>query len=189
MATQLKHGLTPEEYLSIERATEQRSEFISGEMIAMVGGTRRHNRVAGNVYRKLSDQLDERPCEAYIENVRVQAGAAGAYFYPDVAVACGDIQFRDSIEDTLLNPAVVVEVLSPSTADYDRGEKFAHYRRIDSLVDYVLIWQDAMRIEHWSRKADGSWLPMELDDPAAIVELQSIGCRLSMADIYRRVKF
>lgn len=175
---------TPAEYLLRERAAEYKSEYRNGRIVAMTGASRRHNLIAGNLFSELRQQLRGRPCEAYMSDMRVKVSPTGLYTYPDVVVACGEIRFEDAHIDTLLNPTLIAEVLSPSTATYDRGEKFAQYRRLDSLQEYVLIAQDAVRVEHYRRQGD-QWVPIAPDD---VLTLATIGCRVSLADLYERVQ-
>ena len=141
--------LTPEEYLARERRAETKSEYLRGEVFAMAGASRAHNLIASNAAGELRQQLRDRPCEVYPSDMRVKVSPSGLYTYPDVTVVCGEPQFEDAEVDTLLNPKVLVEVLSPSTADYDRGGKFTHYRRLPSLQEYVLISQDRPLVEHY----------------------------------------
>ena len=159
-----KTYITPEEYLARERLAEFKSEYYDGQIYpmnespqGMPGTTRPHNLIAGNLYREISIQFKERPCEAYISDIRVRVEATGLYTYPDVVVVCGEPQFGDDSLDTLLNPNVIVEVLSPSTEAWDRGGKFAHYRRLESMSDYVLVSQDKVLVEHYTRQGD-KWL-------------------------------
>ena len=154
----------------------------------MSGASRDHNRIAGNFYRKISDQLEDGPCEAFMNDMRVRATPTGLYTYPDVVVVCGEAQFLDDEVDTLLNPILIVEVLSSSTEDYDRGGKFAHYRRLDSLREYVLIAQDEVLIERRVRKGK-RWLSTEYRDFGEMLVLESIGCTVPLRQIYKRVKF
>src|ERR1035441_2998811 len=139
MATPPKTFLTPEQYLEIERKAEFRSEYYGGEMFAMSGARRGHNLIAWNLAGELRQQLRERPCEAYQHDMRVRVSTAGLYAYPDTVIVCGEPQFLDETQDTLLNPTVIVEVLSPSTEAYDRGDKFELYRAIPSLTYYLLV--------------------------------------------------
>jgi Uma2 family endonuclease len=180
---------TPEEYLAIERAAEFKSEYISGEIIAMAGTTREHSLITGNIYRHIGNQLDGTPCETHGSDFRVQA--LGAYFYPDVTVACGEIKLKDDAHlDTLLNPTVVVEVLSNSTEGDDRGTKFMRYGTIASLRDYILVSQYQYRVEHFTRIDDREWSrPRILTEPDEMLEIESIGCRLTLTQIYSRVQF
>ena len=145
---------TTEDYLTQERSASYKSEYHEGQIYAMTGASRKHNLVSGNIYRELSLQLKKRSCEAYINDMRVKATEALSYYYPDVAVVCGAPQFEDAQVDTLLNPTLLIEVLSPSTEAYDRGKKFAHYRKIASLREYLLVAQDQPNIERYVRQGD-----------------------------------
>ena len=187
MSAATKPYITPAEYLARERAAEFKSEYLNGEMFAMAGATREHVLVSGNVSRELGNQLRDRDCEVYQSDMRVKVSPTGLYTYPDVAVVCGEPQFEDAQLDTLLNPKLLVEVLSKSTGGYDRGAKFEHYRQIPSLAEYVLIAQDKHHVEVFTRQPDGRWLLWETNDPAATVRLASIGCELHMAEIYAKV--
>lgn len=180
--------LTPEEYLEIERKATVRSEYIAGRMFAMSGASRRHNLITGNVAGELRNQLKGRPCEVYSSDMRVKVSSTGLYTYPDVVAVCSEPRLEDDHFDTLLNPAVIVEVLSDSTEAYDRGEKFAQYRRLQSLREYVLVAQNKMRVERFARQTD-QWVFSELNDPADSLRLPSLGCTLSLGDIYQRVDF
>ena len=179
---------TPEEYLALERKAEYKSEYVNGEIIAMAGASRQHNLIAGNLYREISQQLRGRPCEAYISDMRVKVSHTGLYAYPDVVVVCGEIRFEAASNDTLLNPLVIVEVLSASTEAYDRGEKFAHYRRLESLQEYLLVAQDKIRIEHYVRQGT-QWVLSEVSDLHDTVHLASIGCDVVLQEVYDKVQF
>lgn len=179
---------TPEEYLTLERKADCKSEYVDGQVIAMAGASRIHNLLAGNFYREVSQQLRGRPCEAYINDMRVKVSRTGLYTYPDVVVVCGEIHFEDVDNDTLLNPTVIAEVLSPSTEAYDRGEKFAHYRRLESLQEYLLIAQDKVRIEHYVRQG-AQWLLSEASTLDEVVHLAAIGCDIALRDVYDKVQF
>jgi Uma2 family endonuclease len=184
----IKQRFTPAQYLAMERKSEVKHEYYQGEIFAMAGASREHILVALNVARSLSDRLEGRPWETYISEMRVLIDETGLYCYPDVSVACGEPRFEDAEVDTLLNPTVIVEVLSPSTESYDRGKKFSHYRKIPSLREYLLISQDAVLVERFSRQ-DDQWVLTEwtkLDDN---VQLDSIGCSVPMREIYKRVVF
>jgi Uma2 family endonuclease len=178
--------VTPTEYLRRERSALQKSEYRDGQIVAMTGASRAHNLIAVNLARELSQQLRGGPCEVYIADMRVKVSPTGLYTYPDVVAACGDIRFEDATTDTLLNPTVLVEVLSPSTEAYDRGQKFAHYRRLESLQEYLLLAQDRVRAEHFVRDGD-RWVHTELDSHDEVVTLPSIGCSVRLADVYDRV--
>ena len=184
-----KTYLTPEQYLEIERKADFRSEYYSGEMFAMAGATEPHILIVSNLVIELGLQLRKRPCRVYSTDMRVRVNAAGLYTYPDVVAICGEPRFADEKRDLLLNPLVIVEVLSPSTEAYDRGEKFAQYRRLDSLTDYLLVSQDKMRVEHYVRQPDSHWLLSEASGPDARVEIAALKCNLLLADVYDKVEF
>ncbi len=179
---------TAAEYLALERRATYKSEYVNGHIIAMSGASRRHNLIAANISRELSSQLRGRPCESYVSDMRVRVSETGLYTYPDVLAVCGDIRFADEQTDTLLNPTVIVEVLSASTEAYDRGDKFAHYRRLASLHDYVLVSQDAVRVEHYVRQGE-KWVLSEASLLTDTVSLASIQCTLVLEDIYDKVRF
>lgn len=182
-------SLTPQEYLARERQAETRSEYLHGEVSAMPRSSREHNLIAGNVGGELRQQLRERQCEVYQSDMRVKVSPTGLYTYPDVTVVCGEPEFEDAEVDTLLNPQVLAEVLSPSTADYDRGGKFTHYRRLTSLKEYVLISQDRPLIEHYVRQGQDEWLLTEVGSPQDTLDLPTIECRLPLSEIYLKVRF
>ncbi len=182
----LNYFVSPEEYLERERRAEYKSEYFAGEIVAMVGAKRNHNLISGNVTTSLGVQLRNSPCEVYANDMKVRADQSRLYSYPDVVVVCGEPQFQDNEDDVLLNPTVVVEVLSPSTEAKDRGEKFLRYRQIASLTDYVLIAQNERRVEQFTKQSDGSWRLVEMFD-AGEVRLDSVGCTLTLADIYNKV--
>lgn len=177
---------TAEEYIARERSALYKSEFHDGQIYAMTGASREHNLIAVNIAGELRDQLKKRPCEAYINDMRVKAAEARSYHYPDIAVVCGAPQFEDAHVDTLLNPTVLIEVLSPSTEAYDRGGKFTHYRKIPSLREYLLVAQDQPSIEHYVRHEDG-WILTEAAGLDASVPLDSIACVLSLREVYDKV--
>jgi len=181
--------LTPQEYLARERRAETKSEYLRGEMFAVPAASREHNLITGNITRELGQQLRDRDCEVYASDMRVKVGPTGLYTYPDVTVVCGKPEFEDAELDTLLNPKVIVEVLSPSTADYDRGGKFTHYRKLPSLEEYVLISQDRPLVEHYIRQAHDEWLLSERTSIEDTIDLPSIQCRLPLAEIYLKVRF
>lgn len=179
---------TPEEYLAFDRASETTHEYVNGEIRAMTGGTREHAVVSSNLSGLLHAQLRGRPCEVVGHGLRVRIPVARNYVYPDVAVACGGTQLEDDEHDTMLNPSVVFEVLSPSTASYDRTEKWEMYRRIPTLTDYLLVSQKEPKVERYTRFGEqGLWLFGETIGLDGSIELESIGCVLHIADIYERV--
>jgi len=180
--------LTPGEYLEIERKSEIRSEYIAGRMYAMSGASRRHALIAGNLHGEIWSQLRGGACEAYMNDLRVKVSPTGMYTYPDVVAVCGEVLLEDDHFDTLLNPTVIVEVLSESTEAYDRGEKFAHYRRLDTLREYVLVAQDKIRVEHFLREGE-QWVLSEVSGLDATLHLGSIDCHIALATIYEKVQF
>jgi Uma2 family endonuclease len=180
--------VTAEEYLAFERQAEERHEFVEGIIYAMSGGTRPHALIGANVSRELGNRLSDRPCEVYAGNLRVKVNSEGDYVYPDVAIACGDIQLEDDNSDTLLNPLVVVEVLSPSTEAYDRGKKGALYRAIPSLQHHVLVAQDRVSVEVYTRQGDW-WAFTEGRSLEATVLLSALDCELPLAEVYAKVQF
>lgn len=179
---------TTEAYLDYERSTDLRHEFIAGQVYAMAGASERHNQIASAFHYTLYGQLMERPCQVFQSDMRVQA-AADVFFYPDLVVVCGQAQYKDETRDTLLNPVVIIEVLSPSTEDYDRGRKFTFYRRITTLQDYVLVSQKLLQVEHYSRQGADTWMLTDFSQPEDTLHLPAAGCTLSLADIYRGVRF
>ncbi|HEX9987422.1 MAG TPA: Uma2 family endonuclease [Chloroflexia bacterium] len=182
---------SPEEYLALERKAEYKSEYFNGQILAMSGASREHNLISGNIFGEIHSQLRGKPCEVYIGDMRVKVNPAGMYTYPNVVAVCEEGRFEDEQVDTLTNPTVVVEVLSPSTEAYDRGVKFAHYRKLASLQEYVLVAQDKVSIEHFARHSGpvGQWVLTEMDDLDGTLHLASIGCDLALRDIYDRVEF
>jgi Uma2 family endonuclease len=189
MSTVPKRLLTEQEYLAKERLAAFRSEFYRGEMFAMAGASREHNLITGNIARTLANQLDGRPWETYSTDMRVRITPTGLYTYPDVVVACGGPQFADGEQDVLLNPTVLAEVLSPSTASYDRGDNRVHFLQLDSLRELLLVEQEFPAVEHHIRQPNGDWLLKTIEDPQARIELPSIGCVLTFAEIYARITF
>jgi len=189
MSLQPQQRYTPEEYLALERKAEYKSEYLAGEIFAMSGASERHNLITLNVAAALHAQFRDRPCRAYTSDMRVKVSPTGLYTYPDVVALCGEPQFDDEQRDTLLNPTVIIEVLSPSTEAYDRGGKFGHYRKLASLVEYVLISQEEPHVEHYVRQADNQWLLSEAGSLQDAVRLPSINCALVLAEIYEKVEF
>ena len=179
--------LTAEEYLALERsARETKCEFVDGQIYAMVGATREHNLIGVNIAAELRSQLIARPCEAYANDMRVKAAKAEGYHYPDIVVVCGKPEFEDGHLDTLLNPTVLVEILSSSTEAYDRGDKFAAYRKIQSLHEYLLVSQDKPLIERYVRQGD-AWVLTETAGFDDAVNLDAVGCVLAMNEVYYSV--
>lgn len=189
MSTPARARLSVEEYLAAERASQERHQFLDGEVFAMGGASQRNNLIVTNLVRELSVQLKGRPCETYANDMRVKVSETGLYTYPDVVVVCGGADFDDEHRDTLLNPTLIIEVLSESTEAYDRGKKFEHYRALASCTDYLLVAQDHVRVEHYARQPQGRWLLTEAGRPRDVVPLPSIGCELALQELYDRVAF
>jgi Uma2 family endonuclease len=187
MATAALTYYTPEEYLALERHAEFRSEYLDGRIVAMTGATAPHNRITGAVYAALRARLRGKPCEAFIADIRVQIGGGRRYVYPDVAVVCGEPRFMDGTLDTLVNPVLIVEVLSPTTEAYDRGEKFLHYRSIEFLQEYVLVAQDRVLVERFVRGGE-FWTLSTVTDLEGSLELASTECAIPLRDIYENVE-
>lgn len=184
MASQPRPLLSPEEYLAIERQAEHKSEYLDGEAVAMAGATYAHNLIVANVVGALWGKLRGTPCAVVPSDLKVQATTK--LYYPDATVVCGEPRFLDAAQDVLLNPTLIVEVLSEGTKNFDRGEKFMRYRMVESLVDYVLIAQGELHVEHYRRQED-LWVLAETRDPEGRVVLESIGCELELAEIYDRI--
>ena len=194
--------LTPEEYIAFERkaipdAKTARSEYIDGEIINMPGASFPHNLITSNISGELRARLKNSACAVFANDMRISIPTAQSYFYPDVGVVCEDPRFEDDVFDTLLNPVVIVEVLSPATEAYDRGEKFGHYRHLASLQEYVLAAQDKVLVEHYRReKKQGDtpaigkdWIFTDFQELGEILPLTSIQCELPLQEIYERVPF
>jgi Uma2 family endonuclease len=189
MTTHPDIRLTPEEYLRIERDAEWKSEYIDGEMFAMAGASLRHVLITLNLGAELRDRLRERPCTVFATDLRVATDRRRHYTYPDVGVACDPLQFLDGQQDTITNPVLIAEVLSESTENYDRGAKFERYRAVPTLAEYLLVSQDRVHVELYTRQENGAWVLREWNDPAAEIDLTSLQCRLKIAEIYAKVTF
>ena len=177
---------SPEEYLIAERKATLKSEYLSGEIIAMSGANLAHNFIRLDIATEINIQLKDREYEVVISNMRVKTTPDISYFYPDVVVFCGEPDFEDDTFDTLLNPVVIIEVLSPSTEAYDKGEKFEYYKQITTLQEYILVSQDKVHVEHYQLQ-DMQWGLKEFHALQVTLTLSSIGCKLSLNDVYRRV--
>ncbi len=179
--------MTEEEYLELERKADFRSEFVRGEMYAMAGGSLRHGRAIMNLGMLLGTQVASGDCSAFPSDVRVRTRQTGAHVYPDISVVCGKPEVVGNAADTLLNPKVIVEVLSPSTSDYDHGTKFALYREIPSLSDYIMVHINEAYIEQYTRQADSTWILHEYRDMNSALRIPSIGCEIALEQVYRGV--
>lgn len=185
MSTQPKAFITPEQYLEIEHTAENRSEYYKGEMFAMSGGTRDHTRIILNILTSLESKAGDRGCEFFSSDMRIQVSETGLYTYPDVSGLCGTPEYLGGRKDTLVNPAFLFEVLSPSTEAYDRGRKFRHYRTIRSLQEYVLVASDRKAVDICRKQGDAKW---SIEAAVASIELKSLGITLTLDEIYRRVE-
>jgi Uma2 family endonuclease len=177
--------LTAEEYLDWEAAQAERHELWDGEVVAMTGTTRNHNRISGNFFKALDEALADRPCEVYIADIKVQVDPGQKYFYPDVVVTCDE---RDDDSRFVQFPCLIIEVLSPSTEAVDRGIKFSHYRKFTTLQEYVLIQTDFPMVEVFHRNAQGQWVLTEYGGEDCL-QLESVAVEVKVADLYRQVKF
>ena len=183
------HRLTEAGYLAVERAAEFKSEFFDGEMFAMAGGTPRHSLIATNLAAEFSNQLRAGPFVTYNADLRIKIEATGLCTYPDLSVICGPLEFAEGTNDTVLNPTVIVEVLSDSTEAYDRGKKFEHYRHIGSLQEYLLFSQKEPPIEQFIRQPDGRWLLSEAAGLEAKVQLPALHIAISLGEVFAKVDF
>jgi Uma2 family endonuclease len=199
MATpQSRIYFTEEEYLAIERSSEERHEYIDGRIFAMAGESDQHGEICVNLIGELRSQLKGKPCRARAQNTKVRSGPEpkpsqnpeGFYSYPDALVVCGERKFHDKYRDVLLNPNVIIEVLSKSTEAFDRGEKFIRYRTwLPTLTDYILVSQDKPMIEHYRRRPNDEWILSTLDALDDTLRIESIGCLLKLSDVYDGVQF
>jgi Uma2 family endonuclease len=189
MSSVPKRLLTAQEYLAQERLANFRSEFFRGETFAMAGASWEHTLIKDNMARQAGNQLNNGPCRVLTSDLRVKVDATGLYTYPDILIVCEEPQFEDDVFDTLLNPRVVMEVLSDSTEKYDRGDKFSHYRRLPSVQEYVLIAQDRPLVERYVRQADDTWVPTAYTDLTQTFSFGSIPVQVALADIYLGVTF
>jgi Uma2 family endonuclease len=181
--------ITPEEYLAIERAAEFRSEYYGGKMYAMAGASHGHVLIVLNLGAELRQALKGRPCEVYPIDMRLRVSPKGLFTYPDLMVVCGAPVFAGDRKDTVTNPVLIIEVLSKSTEAHDRGFKFAQYRTVESLQEYVLVSQTEPRIERFRRQPNNQWILNESVGMDAALSLESIDCQIPMAEIYDKVEF
>lgn len=189
MAVVARRKMTVAEYLEMERASEEKHEFLDGEIYLMSGASLKHNLIVTNTVSSLHSQLRSRPCVVFPSDMRVRVRDNRYYTYPDITVVCDPLQLEDGRQDTLLNPTLIIEVLSPSSESYDRGKKFQHYRTLASLQEYVLISQDSARIERYLRQPNDEWLLADASGIESSIELASIQCVLSLAEVYEKITF
>ena len=187
MSAQPQSFLTPQDYLCWERQQETRHEFLDGHVFAMTGVSRAHNVLCLNIASSLHQQLRGKPCEIYANDMRVKVSETGMYTYPDLVAVCGEPRFEDAAVDTLLNPVLIIEVLSESTERYDRGAKFTHYRSLASLREYLLISQNEYRVERYARQPGNHWLLTEYQDLGDRIDLTSLDAHLHLAEVYERL--
>ncbi len=189
MAVRAVRGLTPQEYLERERKAEVKSEYHSGIVVAMAGASKAHNAIVFDTALALGTQLRGGPCQGFSSDLRVRVPECNAYYYPDLVVVCGEPRFEDAELDTLLNPTLILEVLSDSTEKVDRGDKLDCYRTLESLQTYVLVAQDRPRVEAYTRQADGGWRYEAVRALDGEIPLDAIGCTLRLGEIYARGEF
>mgnify|MGYP001570243565 CR=1 FL=1 len=188
MLRPLKTKFTPAEYLAMEEAAEYKSEYYAGEIFAMAGGTTDHSLIAGNVIQALNNLFESKPCRVFNSDVRLLVQPSGLYTYPDIMVICGKIQFVERRKDTVTNPLVIVEVLSESTRDYDRGAKFNFYKQIPSLQEYVMIESESARVECYRRAGD-KWTIETYDNLNNVARFESLACEIPVKRIYNKVSW
>ena len=184
-----KQKLTAAEYLAIERKAEFKSEFFNGEMFAMAGASRPHNTALMNLGGEIYSRLKGGPCRPFMQDQRVVVDRTGLYTYPDLLIVCGRVETAADDEDTITNPRVVVEVLSPSTERYDRGAKFRQYQQLPSVQEYVLVSQSEPLCERFVRQDDGSWSLVSFVGLEAVLALTSVPVQVPLSDIYAGVEF
>jgi Uma2 family endonuclease len=189
MTTQTITRVTPDEYLAAERLSDYRSEYLDGGVYPMTGASANHSRIVLNIGRELLNQLGDRPCDVFPIDMKVRLPDSRKFFYPDLVVVCGELQYHDDRKDIITNPDLVVEVLSPSTEAFDRGAKFEAYRTIESLKEYVLVSQDRPLVEQFVRNGDGKWTFAGAAGLEGSIALPSIECTLSLSAVYKRVEF
>lgn len=190
MAANPERRYTLEEYLELDRTSEERLEFWDGEVFRMSGGSEWHYEIEGNIFASLKSRLRERGCRVFTGNARIKVPSAPPYRYGDVSALCGEAEFEEiGGVDALTNPQLIVEVLSPSTEAYDRGEKFTHYKSIPTLREYLLVAQHRPHVTRLSKQDDGTWIHTDVNEPAAVLTLDSLGCDLPLSEIYQGVNF
>jgi Uma2 family endonuclease len=188
MATAALNRYTPEEYLALERNAEFKSEYLNGRIIAMTGASPEHAEIVLKIGSDLRAQLRPRGCRVFVNDVKARTGSRTGYVYPDVMVVCGEAQFLNTRPRTLLNPGLIIEVLSETTESYDRGEKFEAYRAIESLLEYVLVDSRRVSVERYARQGD-FWAYSAETDLDAVIHFSSVDCSLSLREIYADVDF
>ncbi len=188
MTNLAKKMITVTEYLALERNSKEKHEFYKGEMFAMAGAKKRHNQIVFNIIGQLYNQLKDKPCIAFGSDMKVRVKPDGLFTYPDISALCGDEKYLDENEDVLLNPSLIIEVLSESTENYDRGKKFVLYRELESLREYVLISSDYKKVEIFKRTQSNQWLLSDIIENE-LIHFESIHCSISFEEIYNKIQF
>ena len=188
MATLRDSYVSPQEYLALERTADFKSEYVDGIIYQMSGASIPHNLIAANLLGSLWTPLRDGSCRVFGSDLKIRTPNGKRYFYPDLSVICGPPQIADDKKDVVLNPKLIIEVLSESTAGYDRGTKFLAYQAIPSLEEYVLVWQDRFLVESYRRQGQEAWLYTKAEGQQATLELPSIGVSVSLAEIYRNAE-
>jgi len=189
MATQPKPYITEEQYIELEERAERRSEYFRGEMFPVEFATIPHAVIHSNLVLKIGTQLSGSGCQVFFNELRVRVSPTGLYTYPDIVVVCGEPEISEKDKNAIVNPKVIIEILSPTTQSYDRGDKFAHYRSIPSFQEYLLIAQDRIHAEHHIKQGGGGWLLIETSDGDTTIAIETIGVRFQLSDAYTKVKF
>ena len=184
MATQSIPRVLEEEYLQLERASERKHEFRGGEIFVMAGGSLNHSLLAANWIFELGSNLRGRDCRVFTSDLRVRTPLTGSFLYPDISVVCGEPHLYERSDDILTNPEVIIEILSPATANYDRGRKFELYREIPALAEYILVHVDSPHVEQYTCQPDESWLLRDVHGLENSIEITSIGCVIRLIDVY-----
>lgn len=191
MALTQKHPIfTKQNYLDFERNQDNRHEFLDGNVYAMAGESFNHSTICFNLYGYMHERLRGKRCNGFSPNMKIATNDKGLFAYPDLAVVCGKTETFDNRKDIITNPTVIFEVLSPSTANYDRGEKFLRYTNyIETLNDYILISQDEPLVEHFTKQENGGWESVEIKGLDTVLEIESIECEISLAELYEQIDF
>lgn len=189
MQSQTKKTINANDYLIAERKSTIKREYLDGEILAMAGASTRHNQISSNINRVLGNQLIEMPCSIYASDMKVKIQKFNRYVYPDLVIVCGTGEYTDKHNDILLNPVVIMEILSDSTEAYDRGDKFSNYQLIGSLCEYILVSQDQCKVEKFSWQENHTWIYSKYDKLEDVINIESIPCELPVFEIYRKINF
>jgi len=189
MQLQIKKPIKAHDYLIAERTSAMKNEYFDGEILAMAGASPKHNKISTNMIRVLANQLLETPCSIYASDIKVKIQEFDRYVYPDILIVCGNDEYADENNDVLLNPTVIIEILSDSTEAYDRGDKFKNYQLICSLREYILVSQYQCYVEKFSWQEDNTWIYSKYDKLEDVINIESIPCELPVFEIYRKVNF